>query len=276
MCGLTPAGPAAIQEMMHLGMLIDVDHMSHASAEQAIALAQSFSGAGFPGYPLNSGHNSVREIENPPNGNERALTAEEYTKIGTLHGMSGIGTSATDACDWLSHYNATISAMSMDVTFPIQVIGGIATDWYLIDSIPPRTAGSATNTSSYNACVAQCVPSSTKVCPQACAGLVTCNGQPAPAFNVPYNTAFGFPTPWAPSGNEFAQSSLGDHLWDYNVWGAAHYGMLPDFLEDVSTLSGGYSFPNGSAVVSSMMYGAQYFYQTWRIAERVAATIPSP
>jgi Membrane dipeptidase (Peptidase family M19) len=52
MCGLTPAGPAAIQEMMHNGMLIDVDHMSHASAEQTIALAQLFTGAGFPGYPL--------------------------------------------------------------------------------------------------------------------------------------------------------------------------------------------------------------------------------
>ena len=41
----------------------------------------------------------------------------------------------------------------------------------------------------------------------------------------------------------FPKSRLGTRTWDYNHEGVVHYGMLPDFLEDVRTLQ------NGKAVV---------------------------
>ncbi len=37
--------------------------------------------------------------------------------------------------------------------------------------------------------------------------------------------------------------------------------MLPDFLKDVGSL------PGGAVVVTNVMSGAEYFYQTWRKAE---------
>jgi microsomal dipeptidase-like Zn-dependent dipeptidase len=58
------------------------------------------------------------------------------------------------------------------------------------------------------------------------------------------------------------KSSDGNQSWDYNQAGVAHYGMLPDFLQDVASL------PGGSAAISNMNGGAQYFYDTWRMSER--------
>jgi hypothetical protein len=189
--------------------------------------------------------------------------------------MTGIGTSATDACEWLNHYNATIKAMSAGVISPIQVIGGIATDWALVPSAPPRSS----NSSSYVTCLSQCLSScganegciiaQSAQCNQQCTAQITCNGQGAPP-DLQYNTAF------KPTGHVFAESTFGNQSWDYNTMGAAHYGMLTDFLQDVSTLAGAPGSPNGAAVVSSIMNGAQCFYQTWRIAEKVAATVPAP
>jgi microsomal dipeptidase-like Zn-dependent dipeptidase len=59
--------------------------------------------------------------------------------------------------------------------------------------------------------------------------------------------------------DEFPRSSLGTRWWDYNKDGVAHYGMLPDFLEDVRTLAGG-----KEVVEDGMMFGADYFLQTWK------------
>ena len=54
----------------------------------------------------------------------------------------------------------------------------------------------------------------------------------------------------------------GARQWDYNRDGVAHYGLLPDFLLDVESL------PNGQDVVNQMFNGAQYFYESWFLAER--------
>jgi hypothetical protein len=53
----------------------------------------------------------------------------------------------------------------------------------------------------------------------------------------------------------------GVRTWDYNRDGVAHYGLLPDYLQDVASL------PGGKEVVQRMFGGAQYFYETWALAE---------
>jgi hypothetical protein len=45
--------------------------------------------------------------------------------------------------------------------------------------------------------------------------------------------------------------------------------MLPDFLKDVGSL------PGGAAVVDNAMAGTEYFYQTWRKAERQSSHVGS-
>lgn len=84
--GLTPLGRFAIQEMMRLGMMIDIDHMSQDAVDGILLIA----GQTSPGYPLNSGHNGFRELslhERP----ENSRSFEQIEKLRPLGGLLGVG-----------------------------------------------------------------------------------------------------------------------------------------------------------------------------------------
>ena len=112
--GLTPQGRVAIKEMMRLGMLIDIDHMSQVTANDTLTMAEKT----FYPYPLVSGHNNVRSIWPPDKarsdeplrmpvaGNENARTEEQLIRIGKLGGMFGLGTESTLAQEWALKYVA--------------------------------------------------------------------------------------------------------------------------------------------------------------------------
>jgi microsomal dipeptidase-like Zn-dependent dipeptidase len=200
---LTPLGVVAIKEMMRLGMLIDIDHMDQASADQALALARQFH------YPVNSGHNGLRGVA-PDSANERALREDQYAIIGELHGMAGVGSGGLDAVEWLNLYRRVVQAMNGR-----GISAGFGTD---TDGFAP--------------------------------------GMPKRGSAVKY------------SANAFPPPRDGEKIWDYNRDGVAHYGMLWDFLEDVRSL------PGGAAIVDeNFMFGADYFFLTWQIAERQAGSV---
>jgi microsomal dipeptidase-like Zn-dependent dipeptidase len=104
--GLTPLGQFAIQEMMRQGMFIDIDHMSQASANDALTLAEREQ------YPVESGHNGIRD---PNGGTERSFTADQYARIGKLHGMAGVGSASLDDIHWVANFNAVAAAMNREV-----------------------------------------------------------------------------------------------------------------------------------------------------------------
>lgn len=62
----------------------------------------------------------------------------------------------------------------------------------------------------------------------------------------------------------FPQSGLGNHCWNYNTDGVAHYGLLADLVRALPAADG------GAFVQGNLMKGAQYFYDTWKIAESYA------
>jgi hypothetical protein len=207
--GLTAAGKVAIQHMMDLSMLIDVDHMSELAVTDTILLAKQNTPIG---YPLMSGHNNLRGTGDPNTpASERQLTAWQYAEIGKLHGMAGIGSAKADAALWLSTYQATLAAMVSGSV----AAGGFGTDADGMEFMMPPRQNSSVNPA-------------------------------APPAPIP-------PLPPAEDGLK---------TWDYNRDGVAHYGLLPDFLMDVGSL------PGGTAAVQRMFGGAQYFYETWFIAEQ--------
>ena len=87
--GLTPLGRYAVNEMMNLGMMIDVDHMSQEALDGTngvLALATNRPGL----YPLNSGHNGFRESGlHERTENSRSLS--QINEIRPLGGLMGIG-----------------------------------------------------------------------------------------------------------------------------------------------------------------------------------------
>ena len=116
--GLTPIGKFAILDMMSQGIFIDVDHMSQAAATDTLALALQEK------YPVNSGHNEVRQYSAMPHpSTERNLSSALYAQIGQLHGMAGVGVASTNEVTWVSQYQAVLQALGQS-----GAIAGFGTD----------------------------------------------------------------------------------------------------------------------------------------------------
>jgi hypothetical protein len=216
--GLTALGGFAIQEMMRRGMFVDIDHMSESSANQALTIAEKY------GYPMMSGHNSVRGTPPEPswastNGeSENQRTLLQLNRIAALHGMLGLGSAGLDAYTWITDYaQATLS-----IPAPGAVSFGTDMDGMVLGS-PPRQGS-----------------------------------------QIAYSTAF-------------PMSTLGSRSWNYNTDGVAHYGMLPEFIQDARTqpTSFGTAGTLGVSMVDGHLnFGADYFYKTWIACEQAAGKVP--
>jgi len=97
--GLTPLGEIAIDEMMKLGIIIDVDHMSERSMRATFELAGKVPGT----YPLVMGHNGLRERSG---GKERNAPADAVVSVLSSGGMFGIGTAKTTPSQWVAGFRA--------------------------------------------------------------------------------------------------------------------------------------------------------------------------
>jgi microsomal dipeptidase-like Zn-dependent dipeptidase len=82
--GLTPIGRIALDEMMRLGMIIDLDHASQKTADQILMHADRRGR-----YPIVSGHNSLRA--RGLHAHENSRTRNQYRSIARLGGVAGIG-----------------------------------------------------------------------------------------------------------------------------------------------------------------------------------------
>jgi microsomal dipeptidase-like Zn-dependent dipeptidase len=249
--GLTSQGRFALNEMMRHGLLIDVDHMSQAAADETLAIAKEIA------YPINSGHNGLRGAL-PDNHNERALRADQYTAIGTLHGMAGVGSGGLDASTWLTLYNQVMTAMALGGG---SVVGAFGTDTNgVAPGMPPRLGYGQKE------CIADCDCTSDLGAKAKAKCLKTCAAGCRKRFpNVVNGAAEGASA--VQYSKAFPASADGNKTWNYNVVGVAHYGMLPDFLQDVKSL------PEGATMVEGFMTGADYFYRTWKIAEEKKALV---
>lgn len=195
--GLSDLGKVAVKEMMKLGMLIDIDHMSDLSQDDTLKLAEQFS------YPVNIGHNGIRGWQS----SERHASIKSIKRVAALGGVFGVGTADTTPQAFIERFVAVWTAMG---TKPAVAIG---TD---VNGMEPL--------------------------PKASTGLNSANF---------YN---GFP-----------KSKTGNRTWDYTIEGVAHYGLMADFMRDVSL--------RNSAVYNNLMNSAEYFAQMWEKVERQKTTV---
>jgi microsomal dipeptidase-like Zn-dependent dipeptidase len=117
--GLTSLGEVAINEMMKLGMIIDVDHMSERSMRRTVEIAEKVPGY----YPLAMGHNGLRVANN----NERSAPHDLVQRVGKLGGMLGLGTADITPKKFISNYRSVWLAMGNRAV-------GIGTD---VDGLEP-------------------------------------------------------------------------------------------------------------------------------------------
>jgi hypothetical protein len=253
---LTLAGRFAVKEMMRHGMFIDIDHMSEGAQDMTIAIAKGPGANGSPlNYPLNSGHSGLRSFFVPPlqletpddiirktdDESERSMNVARYEEISKLHGMAGIGSAGINANQWAAMYQEVINVMGNGA------IAGFGTD---TNGVAPGMPPDSTEAKHLNAL-------------------------PGAKGNPPINY-----------GSSFPRSSLGTHWWDYNTDGVAHYGMLPDFLLDVRAIRTTFHCSlNGSnldvpvdgakLIDENLMYGVDYFLETWKKCEAASGNVGS-
>lgn len=126
--GLTALGTVAITEMMKLGMLIDIDHMSEKSINATLNLAERFT------YPINIGHNGLRS----EGGDERSASRRTIERVAALQGVFGVGTANTDPLAFISNFEAVRSDLEGISVFPAVAIG---TDVNGMELLPRASAG---------------------------------------------------------------------------------------------------------------------------------------
>ncbi|MEV0749692.1 discoidin domain-containing protein (plasmid) [Streptomyces sp. NBC_00184] len=62
-------------------------------------------------------------------------------------------------------------------------------------------------------------------------------------------------------GSVIEKQTTGERTWDFNTDGAAHYGMVPDWIEDIRIVG-------GQGVVDDLFTGAESYLRTWGNAEK--------
>ncbi|GEC05415.1 hypothetical protein SSP24_30700 [Streptomyces spinoverrucosus] len=67
-------------------------------------------------------------------------------------------------------------------------------------------------------------------------------------------------------GSVIDRQTTGERTWDLNTDGAAHYGLVPDWIEDVRLVG-------GQGVVDDLFRGAESYLDTWGASERQQAGV---
>ncbi|MFI6646888.1 discoidin domain-containing protein [Streptomyces sp. NPDC050529] len=85
-------------------------------------------------------------------------------------------------------------------------------------------------------------------------------GWPAPrGGDVPNPVKYPFRS--TDGGSVIDKQTTGERTWDFNTDGAAHYGVVPDWIEDIRIVG-------GQEVVDDLFTGAESYLRTWGNAEK--------
>ncbi|MFI8092234.1 discoidin domain-containing protein [Streptomyces sp. NPDC086080] len=85
-------------------------------------------------------------------------------------------------------------------------------------------------------------------------------GWPAPrGADAPNPVTYPFRS--VDGGSVLDRQTTGERTWDLNTDGAAHYGLVPDWIEDIRRVG-------GQAVVDDLFRGAESYLDTWGASER--------
>ncbi|MEU6066757.1 MULTISPECIES: galactose-binding domain-containing protein [Streptomyces] len=90
-------------------------------------------------------------------------------------------------------------------------------------------------------------------------------GWPGPrGANAPNKVEYPFRS--VDGGSVIDRQTTGERTWDLNVDGAAHYGLVPDWIEDIRLVG-------GQDVVKDLFRGAESYLDTWGATERHQAGV---
>jgi microsomal dipeptidase-like Zn-dependent dipeptidase len=257
--GLTCRGRDLLHEMMRLGMIIDVTHMSEKTLNEMLDLVEGYQ------YPVVASHVAPRELG--ITASEVLLTRNQMERIQRLSGMIGLGTGRLDV------YAAETALPQLKHTITNSCAGS-SRSWaqtYLYTLAVMRGAGIALGTD-FNGMVIQPGP---RFAPHVTSSdaLLHHSGPELPfqpqKDGVMYNAnEYATPLTDAQLRTTCPPLTTGpSSAHDINVDGLAHYGMLPDFLQDVRNIG------VTPGELAPLFHSAEFFLRLWETCEQRSYTI---
>ena len=248
--GLQPLGKVAIDEMMTLGIMLDLDHAGQKTTVEMVDYTSSSSPTGSAllrkvglDYPLVTGHNGPRPNVASKDTSERSLPEASYTTLAGRGSISGVGSDSAEAGHWIESARAVMK-LGMPIAFGSDVNG--------MANLPRPPWANAPDTEPTS-------PAPPFACKRA-------NASGSTAQCIEYLNDDGSKPAGSSATFKRAKSVNGSRTWDYNTEGVAHFGLFPDFLLDVERRG-------GTDVVSAMYDGAEKLAQSWAKADTVAEKI---
>ena len=226
--GISLLGQYALKEMMRLGMMIDIDHMSEKTIDTVIRIARDND------YPINSGHTGFRG-----NGgnSENTRTDEQLAAINARGGMMGVGIAKNIAPSFLAGFryaDTLVRRLSFgsDINgMEVMPFGRFRADGTLIQD------NNIFNYRNYSSDIQSRALNKVRY---------ISNTIESGTFNsIP-----------------ISMCTTAGKTWDYNVDGVAHIGLYPDYWQDLKNL--GMTVQERS----KLFMGAENFAQMWEKCER--------
>lgn len=269
--GLQPMGRQLLQALMNKGMLIDIDHMSSNSLDEAIAATSVGPDGDGPAYPLVASHVQAfdlhrQEFEGNKGRHERMRTRAQLDAIRSGGGMVAamlkddvqdtdlkggkftlayspvVGASIADNCRHSSKTWAQLLQYTVDVMGAPVAMGS---DWNgAAGHLGPRFGSDA------------------------CGGWGAPNGLERPA-QVLENSQLQYPFTLEGFGS-FAPQVTGFKTFDYNVDGLAHIGLVPDMIADLRAIG------LDDYYVDKLMCSGEAYIRVWERADALGARRPVP
>jgi microsomal dipeptidase-like Zn-dependent dipeptidase len=227
--GLTARGCFLVQAMMRMGMMLDIDHMSQKATQDTLAIAEQYD------YPVVSSHTSFRELARH-GASEVSKTQEQIAKIQRLGGIiapivnpgnvRNVSELVPRFADRVPNdYPESSKSWAQAYLYAVELMKGkgvaLGTDLNGFPSKPrPRFGGNDVRTGGTDDL-----------------RLVQRNGVRYAHYDQTHER---YKREAIASGSlERLQVPLTAHdggAYDINTMGLAHYGMLPDFLQDASNV----------------------------------------
>lgn len=263
--GLTPKGRTYVQSLLRRGMLVGLEHMSQRSAEDVYALAAERPGGGRWPLMVSHAHFRALSIHERRRTTADVFRPEEY-EIGdrTLQevrrsgGVVGVFTSE----DPIEEHPDVIAPFANDCAMSSKTFGysllyglakmggtgvGLATDFTFIPGTAPRFGANACwgLKDHYDATPEKL---GAQYAPTAQQHGVVYRDRPA--------------GPWVKPGTNapLVPYRMGRRTFDFNVDGFAHYGLLPDLLQDLKNVG----LP--AAAFESLFSSAEAYVAMWEKA----------
>ena len=229
--GISSRGFAVYDWLKGQGGIIDLAHMGNNSVEGLLNHLEGFRDWDGFGYPAVFSHGGVRSGDPGASGNERAITESQAIRLYNNGGLIGLGT------------NAKTSIQFGDVLFQTQM--KINNRRHMPQNTPvPMAIGSDINGMD---------------------GFVQprSNGFDRVLYAGAYRPS---DSPMRVDQPPLAVCQTGTRKWNYNLDGAVHFGMFPDWLQDwFNSLIA----PSRMDQAEMIMNSAEAYLNTWKRADRM-------